>query len=111
MTGCVGRPAFRRKDLVHGGGVLRVRAQPVYGLGRKRDQLAVAQSLHGGVDLNLTGAYVSYHGRGFYLAALSQERAPALCLRQRPQTRSCRPVAKMFRYFGVPETPIQYTDP
>ena len=56
------RAAFRLEDAAHGRGVLRVRAQPIDGFGRKRDELAVTQRLHGGFDLDLTGANNSYHG-------------------------------------------------
>jgi hypothetical protein len=49
----VARPALGRENLAHRGGILRIGAEAVDRLGRKGDQLAVAQRLHGGLDLDL----------------------------------------------------------
>ena len=46
-------PALRLKNLAHGGGVLRIRAQAVHRLRGERDQLPVAQRLHGSLYFNL----------------------------------------------------------
>ncbi len=55
------RAALDLEDLGHRGRVLRVGAEAVHGLGGKRDQLAVAQCLHGGVDFDLGGSDGANH--------------------------------------------------
>jgi hypothetical protein len=57
--------ALGLEDLAHRRRVLRVGAEAVDGFRRERDQLTVAQSLHGGFDLDLGCADDTYHGREF----------------------------------------------
>src|SRR4029077_18131331 len=47
---------FHLEDPAHGGWILRVGAQAVDGLRWKGNELAVAQRLHGGLDLDLGGS-------------------------------------------------------
>ena len=47
-----------------------VRAESVDRLGRKRDQLTVAQRLHGGIELELRRAHDLHHGGDCTGAAL-----------------------------------------
>src|ERR1700722_13149752 len=47
------RPPLGFENLPDGGRVLRISAQPIDRLGRKSHKLAVAQGLHGGLDLDL----------------------------------------------------------
>ena len=56
------RSALEREDLLHGGGVLRVGAQPVDRLGRKCHDLATTQSLHGRVQFKRCRPDRSGHG-------------------------------------------------
>ncbi len=57
----IARPALRLEDLADRGRVLRVGAQPVDRLRRKSNELAVAQRLHGGLDLDLGSSDHSNH--------------------------------------------------
>jgi hypothetical protein len=58
-------PALGLEYLAERGGILGARAQPIDRFGGERDQLAVAQGLHGGFDLDLTGTHDLDHGREF----------------------------------------------
>ena len=48
------RPALGLKYLTHRGRALRIGAKSVNRFRRKSDEIAVAQCLHGGLDLHLT---------------------------------------------------------
>ena len=56
------RPALGLENPAHGGRVLRIRSEPVYGLRGKSDQLAIAQRLHSGLDLDLGSPDDANHG-------------------------------------------------
>jgi len=56
------RAAFELEDTAQGQRMARMRPESVDRLRRKRHQIPVAQSLHGGVELGLRRPYYSYHG-------------------------------------------------
>src|SRR5580658_163602 len=55
------RPPLSLENLPNCGRVLRVSAQPINRLGRKGHELAVAQCLHGCLDLDLGSSYDADH--------------------------------------------------
>src|SRR5262249_6924632 len=71
------RPALDLEDLAYGRRGLRVGAETVDRLGRKRHELAVAPRLHGGLDLDLGGPDNSHHSATDSSKAVAE--APACC--------------------------------
>ena len=62
----IGWPALRGEDLAYRRRVLRICPQPIDRFGRECDELAVAQGLYGGLDLDLGSSDNSHHGPQFY---------------------------------------------